>query len=188
MSRPAFLVDGYTEKLIVEELCPGSKVRRIGCNGNTVSIDAIAKLVASQIRLMNTQFHPIFIVIDREDRKEEAHAIAENLEGQIRLHGINETIRVVVCDRMIENWNIADWENLKSSVGNELPFDKPLNTDCCNGKSQLRQHLPNYQETTDGVRLFKSARPSVLVENSPSFRRLHDALYDVNWWWKSKEL
>ncbi len=187
MSKPAFLVDGYTEKLIVEELCQGSKVRRIGCNGNTVSLEAIAKLVASQIRLMNTMFHPIFIVIDREERSESAIDIAQNLEGQIKLLGINEAIRVIVCDRMIENWIIADWENLKANLGDELPFDKPAKTDGCNGKAQLRKHLPNYQETTDGVRLFKAARPSVLIENSPSFKTLHDALYDVQCWWKTKE-
>jgi len=187
MSKIAFLVDGYTEKLIVEDLCPGAKVRRIGCNGSTVSIDTIAKLVASQIRLMNTLYHPIFVVIDREDRSESAMSIAENLEGQIKLHGINDTIRVVVCDRMIENWIIADWENLKASIGDEFPFDRPDKTDGCNGKARLRQHLPNYQETTDGVRLFKAARPNVLVENSPSFRALYEALYDVNCWWKTKE-
>ena len=42
MPEPAFLVDGHMEQLIIQQLCPKKPVRRIGCNGDDVSMAAIA--------------------------------------------------------------------------------------------------------------------------------------------------
>ena len=65
MSKPAFLVDGHAEKKIIEKLCPGHPIRLINCNGEDVSLTAIAVRANNLIKSFNTIRYPIIILIDR---------------------------------------------------------------------------------------------------------------------------
>src|SRR5687767_14837605 len=62
MSNPAFIIDGFTEKLIVQKICPGKRVTRTDLNGKTVTIDAIAKKISSLIRALGNKYYPIIII------------------------------------------------------------------------------------------------------------------------------
>ena len=59
--KPAFIVDGYTEKNLIDKICPNRPVRRTDLNGKSVTLDAIALRLASYIRLFNNKFYPIII-------------------------------------------------------------------------------------------------------------------------------
>ena len=50
----AFIVDGQTEKKIVQHLCRDAPVRMTNLNGKDVSIAAIAKRVSSLIKLLKS--------------------------------------------------------------------------------------------------------------------------------------
>jgi hypothetical protein len=183
MINPAFLVDGFTEKLLIEKICSGKKINRIGCNGNAVTMSAMAKRIASLIRLMNNRYYPIVILIDRETRVETCDEIQAALEKELQEAGIKEDIRVGICDRMIENWILADWESFIYNAKVERVPKKPNGIEGAKGKSLIKSFLPAYQETTNGVQLLYQANPESIYDNSRSFRCFVDKLKDIGCPW-----
>lgn len=171
MSNPAFIVDGFTEKLILGKICPGKPIRRTDLNGKSVTIKAIANKISSLIRLLNNKYYPIVIVIDREDRAQNCEEIIEELRLELTVKGHdNDDIRINVADKILENWIIADWSVITEEE------EKPDTTDGLRGSSVIKKHKGSYGKTTDGVELFVKANPSIIYENSPSFRTFIDSL------------
>jgi len=182
MSSPAFIVDGFTEKLIINQVCPGNPIRRTDLNGKSVTIKAIANKISSLIRLLNNKHYPIIVVIDRENRLEDCATIVDNLKKELIENGHeNEDIRISVADKMIENWIIADWK-LIDDIKN-----KPEVTDSLNGSSEIKKKLGSYGKTTDGVNLFLKANPSIIYNNSPSFKSFIDTLEGIDCYYTNFE-
>lgn len=178
MSNPAFIVDGFTEKNIIQSLCPGMPVRRTDLNGKNVSLEAMSKRIASLIRLLNNRNYPIIILVDKEDRNIPNEFMCEELRRLITEQGVNDLeLKIGVADRMIENWIIADWEKIS------LNITKPEITDGLRGSSKLRELLGSYGKTTDGVEMFLNATPQRIYQNSPSYRFFIDQLKDVDCWY-----
>lgn len=174
MSKPAFIVDGFTEKLILGSICPGSPVSRTDLNGNSVTLDAIAKKVSSLIRLFNNRYYPIIVVIDRENRSESSSEICSYLLEKLHEMGLSDQdIRIGVADRMIENWIISDWSVLESNNS------KPDKTDGSRGSSIIKTEKGTYGKTTDGVELFLKANPQIMYTNSESFKQFADMVNDI---------
>lgn len=176
MSNPAFIVDGFTESGIVKRICPDSKVQRIDLNGKNVTIEAMAKKIASMIRLLNNNYYPIIILVDKEERTLSFEEMANQIRVELNNVGItDQDLRIGVADRMIENWIIADWQNFAGSDEH-----KPETTDGCNGASVIKKHKKSYHKTTDGVDYFVNANPTEIYLNSPSFKYFIDQLGDVS--------
>lgn len=183
MSNPAFLVDGFMEKLVLGQVCPNKKVNRINCNGNSVSIEAMAKRISSLISLLNNRYYPIIILVDREDRDITCLDFERALLTEIRSNGITDDVRIGVCDRMIENWILSDWETFCSICG--TVHSRPEEIEGLMGKSLIKRFYGSYHETTDGVSLFLKSNPATIYANSPSFRSLADKLADIECDWIS---
>ena len=90
MNNPAFIIDGFTEKKIVQDLCPGQPVRRTDLNGKSVTIDAIAKKIAPLIRSLGNKYYPIIILIDKEERSLGYDEIANQLYDKLIQEGISD--------------------------------------------------------------------------------------------------
>ena len=58
------------------------------------------------------------------------------------LAGIKDDVRIGVCDRMIENWTLADWETFKVSTGIDRETILPLQIEGLSGKSLLKKYYP----------------------------------------------
>jgi len=175
MINPAFIVDGFTERNIIQNICPGAPIRRTDLNGKDVSVEAMAKKIASLIRLLNNRHYPIIILVDKESRKISCKEMISKLEASIKSEGINNLdFRVGVADRMLENWIIADWAKLKTKKG------KPSSTDCINGCGQLKELIGSYGKTTDCVEMFLNADIKKIYKNSPSFKIFADKIADIN--------
>ncbi len=174
MSNPAFIVDGQQGKKIIQHLCPGAPVRVLNCNGDDVELHAAAKRIASLIRLMGNKYYPYVIIFDRESRWDSPSTIKVKLESLIREEGIGDLLVIGVPDRMIENWILADWENIRAQ--GRLKHPTRLKTfEGCNGKSTIRKLLPKggiYQETVQGVSWFLTADVKIIFRQSPSFQAL----------------
>ena len=172
MFNPAFIVDGFTELKIVQAICPGQPVKRTDLNGKFVTINAIAKKIASQIRLLGNRYYPIVILVDKEERNIGFQEMANQLKDSLIKEGINnQDLRIGIADRMIENWIIADWETLNDNIES-----KPKTTDGINGTASIKKTKKSYDKTTDGVAYFKSARKEVIYQNSPSYKYFIDLL------------
>ncbi len=175
--NPAFIVDGFTEQLIIQQLCPNRPIRR-SINGKDVSLKRAAAEIVAIIRRLNNRNYPIIILTDREERPDSFLTMATELKREIleQLPSINKPadIRIGVADRMIENWILADAEALGNAP--EIPPE----TDGLGGKGLMKKIMPTYSETVDGSALFFKADVSKMYENSPSFKHFVNQLEDLN--------
>lgn len=174
MLNPAFIVDGHTEQRFISCICPGQPVRRTNLNGNSVTIEAIAKKIASLIRLLGNRYYPIIVIVDKEDRTQTFEELINELRERIFEHGLNDQdIRIGFADRMIENWIVADFEKIGRME------DKPPQTDGLNGASLIKKHKGSYDKVIDGVALLLTVNRSVVYQESPSYRHFIDRLHGV---------
>src|SRR5208283_793778 len=116
MTKPAFIVEGHLEQDFVQAMCEGSPVRRIGCNGNDVKIDAIAKHVATHARLLQRRFDPLVVVFDRERRKETCAELERALKTELVNQSVTARIIVGIPDRDIESWILSDFETFARTL------------------------------------------------------------------------
>lgn len=163
--NPAYLVDGITEQRIVQSVCAGSPVRITNLNGNTVSAAAIAKRIASIVRLWKGRHYPIVVLVDLEKRDCSAESFAAAILQCIRDGGLNDDVHISVVDRMIENWMIADpdvWPDfqLKNSV------------DGFSGATELKRMMPSYDKAAHGPDLLRKSRASEIAKRSVTFRAM----------------
>lgn len=179
----AFIVDGLTEKKIVQHLCPGSVVRMTQMNGKHVSVAAIAKAVSSLLALLRGRYSPVFIIFDREQRAEDSEILEEQLRQQL-MSMCTEEHNVIIAspDRMIENWILAD----RALLNRLFQVGSFTAQDGSNGKAMLRLILRekgfDYHETTVGVDTFCKITPAVAAQNSRSFARFRSAAADYCAW------
>jgi Domain of unknown function (DUF4276) len=177
MAEPAFLVDGVMEQRILQRLCRGNVIRRIGCNGENVRMEVMAKFIDAQIKLMNNRYFPIIIVLDREGRVETSPTLVEQLTEELNMRGHTGQFVIGVPDRMIENWILADWTGAKSARPGFADFEGQ--TEGCNGKSLIKTLLDSsvfYNEPTLGVELFLCCDPQKIRQQSRSFAEFVDRL------------
>lgn len=175
-----FLVDGDLEQRFLQDVCPGKKVMKIGCNGRDVKSAAIAKRIKTLIGATSSK-SPVIVCLDLEGRKMTALEFDEDLRAELHKIGLTQKeVLINVIDRMIENWMLADL----AATGLTR---KALSSDGFNGKATIKNQIPSYQETTTGVALLKKIRPSVAVQNSPSFSRFSTLVaphISECWWMK----
>lgn len=165
----AFLVDGHTEQRFIQKICPNKTVQRINLNGSSVGAIAIAKRVATQVRLWGGRYFPIIIVVDLEDRLITPTAFSGSLLMAIRNEGIADEIVIGVASRMIENWILADSQRLNWTTC-------PSQVDSFHGAAKLKEIIGDYDKASDGPELLHQARPSKIREKSPSFDDFMNAL------------
>lgn len=189
MNKPAYLVEGDLEQKFIQSICPGCPVRKINCNGESVNLKAITSRVGSLARLLHKQHSPIIVVFDRESRDQTSEDIEHMFSNLITTENIQVPVIVGVPDRNIETWILADYRRFAKSAKIEemLPNSS---FEGKNGKTAIKQALGNgngYVETIDGVEWLKAARPRVMRENSPSFRRFAALLPDLTCWWMQQQ-
>jgi hypothetical protein len=170
----AFVVDGFTEKKILQNLCPGMPIRMTNLNGADVSITAIGKVVSSFIKLFKDRYFPIFVVVDREGRVASSETLEQLLHEELTdVYGVPRDQVIVACpDRMIENWMLGDTVYFREVY--EIQLNE--NFEGQNGKSAIRRLLAEknvaYHELTVGVGIFCDIDPHVVSSTSESFARL----------------
>lgn len=169
----AFIVDGLTEKKIVQKLCKGVTVRTLSLNGKDVALPALAKAAFSLIKLFKGRHFPVVIIVDREGRNLSSQDIEAELTRMLADLGVPGDDIIVCCpDRMIENWMLAD------DVYFEEVYDIKLVEayEGGHGKRDIRRLLLlkkiSYHEVALGVEIFCGIDPRRASGNSESFCRL----------------
>lgn len=183
MSEVAFIVDGDLEKRFLANVCKGSPVRKVG-NGDTCPAHIIAKQAASHIRLMNSRYRYVVILVDLEKRDITCAQFEDELTELIRNEvGKGVDFHVFVKDRCVEDWIIADQETIYSYVGDVFDFPN------ARGKGGLKKILKDfdiiYNETTVGVELLQKVHCSRAVERSNSLKNLREN-FPVDCWWLAR--
>jgi hypothetical protein len=181
MKKPAFLVEGHLEKKFVQKACPNAVVRLLQCNGDNAALTAIAKRIVTHCRLLRGRIHPLIVVLDREDRRQTATEISDELLALVRQDGVKDDLIVAVSDRNIENWILADIQ----TVIELHPCAQTCWTrspDGFNGKSRLKKTIKYYHETTTGVDLLLKCRANIM-RCSPSFDYFFKRIDHLECWW-----
>ena len=186
MSKPAFLVEGDLEQMFVQNVCPKVPVQKIGLNGESVSLAAIAKRVGTLGRLLQKKgYRPLVIVFDRERRSVTCQEIEEDLRTHLVAEDITTELIIGIPDRDIENWILADHEMFATCTGaNSSDCEGPF--EGAKGKAKIRELLPkggSYVETIEGVAWLKKCRPRQMAARSASFSRFAEALRGLGCWW-----
>ena len=138
----------------------------------------------SHCRLLKGKYHPVVIVIDREERTQSAIELRDELINEIRQNNVNDEIIVGIADRMIENWILADEDCFSDMAKRKLKTCSI--TDGLHGKSQLSHCIGTYHETTTGVKLLLKCRPSVMRKRNLSFKEFIDKIPEDFCWWVSR--
>lgn len=171
----AFIVDGFAEKLILQRICPGKKVSRLDLNGKSVTPEAMAKKIASLIRVNGGKHYPTVVLVDKEKRSETADEFRVKLIEHLDAQGLeNEDVRVGVADRMLENWVVADWNCLGCEE------KRPDTVDGLNGAAVLKCLVGSFGKTTDVVDWFVKSKASTIRLHSPSFCCFERQISDLN--------
>lgn len=184
MPSPAFIVEGLMEQKIVQRICPGTPVRRIGCNGETAKMETVAKFIKAQIRALPRGHSPVIIVMDREKRAESCETLIDQLKSCLLDTGCTMDIVIGMPDRSFECWMLYDvaaverhFDVTNSGIKPEEGFGK--------GKLKNVSRKQRYHEPTDGVDLFLKADKGKIYTGSPSFRNFVDQLPDICYWLRS---
>ena len=175
MPKPAFIIDGFMEKLVLQHLCPDHPIRRIGCNGRDAPMATVARFIEKQLRVLDRAYYPAVILLDREERRETADDLIAALTRELNDRGFTGRFIIGMPDRMIENWIMADPDCVCRHGA------RPYRYSCEGekGKSRIKQALGRkfgYHETTSGVTLFLDTNPKAIYSNSLSFRKFVDGL------------
>lgn len=170
------------EQLIIKRLCPSVPIQRLEVNGTDVAISAIVDRVASIARLLNNRNFPICLIFDREGRSQTPDEIVSEVQTELAKRGLDVAqFRIGVCDRMIENWILADSELILREYGHALN----ASYEGVRGKGVLKricEATEYYRETTVGVRLFCAANVKAMYSGSSSFKRFIDAIdFECRW-------
>jgi hypothetical protein len=141
-----------------------------------VSPDAIAAGAAKQIaQLEKLGCECVVLMTDRESRPEAASTFGERIGRAVADAASAVAFHVVIADRMIENWFLADVEELSAKRAFVKRGLRQKNYEGTHGKAVLKGLLVKnhaYSEVRDGPALFETIRLSVAVKNSASLARL----------------
>lgn len=170
MPNPAFIVEGDMEQYILDEICRGQPIRKVGCNGDSVTIDRVCDFIETQIRLLGNRNYPIFIIFDREKRAETAVEIRDTVIANLHARGLEDhDLRVFIPDREFEDWYLLDRESIcrqYSLSATNIPLSGK------GGLARLLRPSIDYHETTVGVELFRIVDLDTIAEQCDMFRQL----------------
>lgn len=176
MTRVGFIVEGEHEQDIVRRVCPGAKVVRLGANGESTSMEAIAKKIDALNVAFGNRYFPIVVLFDREKRDKSCEKLRSELISEMKKRRIPiDQFIISISDRKIENWILpfVDKEGALVEIPCESADGKAAESELIR---RLRRAGVEYHKRTNGVELFCRINPNNLANISPSFRWLYDSL------------
>jgi hypothetical protein len=186
---PTFIVEGHLEQEFFQKHC-GKKVKVLKIpNGEDVSPKALAKQINALSKILPLEPEFIFVVIDRERRKQSSLDIEMEIKNELLFLGLKTPFSIHIPDIMIENWILAD---PKVFLKYGLKVTTPNGTEGVGGKKIIAtayQNIKkNYKERFEGVQLLSDCSAKEMNENSISFSRLYSALklFNVKCHWLNK--
>lgn len=160
------------------QICAGQPIRRIGCNGDDVSIARMCDFIETQIKTLGNKNYPIVIIFDREKRTESCAEIEVSVRENLSSRGLAaQDIRIFVADRESEDWYLKDTDSICAHYGLPQPLS-PLSGK--GGVEKLMKPVTDYHETTVGVELFFVVSHEKVAEQCPIFARLIATAIEVN--------
>ncbi|NOR69224.1 MAG: DUF4276 family protein [Methylomarinum sp.] len=193
LNQTVFIMDGpsdiraFTGKL-QKEFGSTPDFRKAPCNGHTVSPEGYVNGVQGIINFaLNSNYLHIFCVLDREKRRTSAVNLAIQIKtelisileknSKISNSELNKKIKIVVADRMMENWIIADIEGIKEASNLIKGDAAQKGYDGAHGVKVLKEIMyTKYDKVQHAPILLKKISIERAKQNSPSFSNFITAL------------
>lgn len=146
------------------------------------TLEHVAWGVAKALQILKGKgLHKVVVLIDREQRDECCGATAETITGALRRQEVWPfDLDVVLKNRTLENWLIADVEALRAQHGRFRIDEGAAREIAVAGADTLDAYVllkkwttspPSYHKVRDSARIFAHAEPSRIASTSRSFRR-----------------
>lgn len=193
LNRAVFVMDGpsdikaFTGKL-QKEFGASPQFRKAPSNGHSVTPEGYAHGVQGIINLaLNSNYLHILCILDRERRPTSANNLANQIRmelisiieknSKISRDELDQKIKVVVADRMMENWIVADIEGIKAKDELIKRDAKQEKFDGKSGVNILKSIMKSkYDKIQHAPVLLKATSIERAAENSPSFKHLLETL------------
>ncbi|GAA4317191.1 hypothetical protein [Compostibacter hankyongensis] len=176
MKKLGIIVDGAADLLSIKKRYPGKfKVLKTdGPRGHCSQVCDIISKSRKQVSMLKAlNCKRAIILLDFECRKESITSFVKDLKTEIEKQDLPLITDIVVSNKMIENWYLADIEYLsqrKEYIKDRL---KQKSYEGKHGKDELRKLFKrnySYSETSHGPELFSMIRESIAKKNSISFK------------------
>ncbi len=175
MSSLGVIVDGVGDYAAFRERF-GSTVRVVktdGPRGHTVAPEVLVGSARKQVSLLRGRgCRAAMIVTDYEERRASYTDFRRALKRAVDQAGFDIPVYVAAPNMMIENWYIADVEQLSRKRSFLKPKLRQKKYEGRHGKRELRRLFVKgiqYSEVRHGPKLFPLIRKSVAARNSASF-------------------
>lgn len=116
MERIVALVEGRTEYHFLLLTANALVLRKLP-NSDDCPLDVIAEVAIDALEAIGGTITKVLVIIDREGRDQSAAQMASALAGLIQPAIGRRTLIVGVTDRHVENWILADQENVAAVTG-----------------------------------------------------------------------
>jgi hypothetical protein len=153
-----------------------------GPRGHKAEISAIVARSKKQIGMLKAfRCCRVIVLLDFENRSDSYVKFVQNLREEFAAHYTDIKVFVAVPNKMIENWYLADIEELsrqKVFIRDRL---KQKNYEGKHGKIEIKKCMINgtdYSETLHGPQMFGVIRFDIARLNSPSFSDFLNMLND----------
>ena len=144
-----------------------------GPRGHTARIADIASRAKKQIGILRAfQCSRVVVVLDFESRTITYNNFVRELRDAFKPYASDVSVDVAVPNRMIENWYLADIEEISRKRAFIRDNLRQKNYEGKHGKEEIKKCMINgvtYSETEHGPQMFATIRFDVAKMNSPSF-------------------
>lgn len=129
LSRTVMVMDGPSDiraitAKIQKDYDGRPQFRKAACNGHTVTPEGYVNGIQGIVNFaLNSNFLHILCILDREKRRDSAKELARKIHQELiktiekgskfKIDELEKKIVVIVADRMLENWIVADIEGIK---------------------------------------------------------------------------
>jgi hypothetical protein len=155
-------------------------VKTDGPRGHSVDAITLANQTRKQAKILKAfNCKKIIVIADFEKRSENYTDFLQSLKEAFKQIDIGIDINIVVPNRMIENWYLADIEYLSKIKQFLRKNIKQKNYEGKHGKNEIKRHMvkgTTYSETKHGPQMFESIRFDIAQQNSASLCELLDLL------------
>lgn len=169
------IVDGDGDVRSLKRRFPrGLKILKTdGPRGHAATVNDIAQKSKKQIGILEAfKCDLAIILIDFEERVEEYSTFIQQLADAFSAIPLGIQVSVAVCNRMIENWYLADIEHLSRNKVYIRDGLKQKHYEGMNGKNEIKKCMQkgiSYSETRHGPDLFGLLRFHIARKHSVSF-------------------
>jgi hypothetical protein len=146
-----------------------------GPRGHSAQVDKIVIKGRKQISMLKAlKCEKIIIMLDLESRQCACDEFIESLSAEIKNYNFGIEVAFAVPNRMIENWYLADIENLSKKKTFLKDNIRQKNFEGTNGKVEIKKLFKkeySYSETDHGPVMFLLIRDRTASKNSPSYKK-----------------